>query len=134
MESFYNYDKASAVPVNDQMAISLGNAASHQCLLWSMAIQKEQEYLSKSQLVRFYHLHEVSLRLSFWTQNKETRKRKVEICPNTFLMRFPGMRFARWERWVYFWDLPLSSSWTYVVHEHLFLPLPLLPNRVVKNT
>lgn len=43
MESFYNYDKASAVPVNDQMAISLGNADSRQRLVWSTAIYKESK-------------------------------------------------------------------------------------------
>lgn len=33
MESFYNYDKDSKVPVKDQMAISLGNAGSCQRLV-----------------------------------------------------------------------------------------------------
>lgn len=32
MESFYNCDKTSAAPVSDEIAISLGNAASHQWL------------------------------------------------------------------------------------------------------
>lgn len=33
MESFCNYGEASAVPVNDQMAISLGSAARRQHLV-----------------------------------------------------------------------------------------------------
>lgn len=58
-------------------------------------IKKEQEYLNKSHLVRFYHLHGVLLRHSFWIQNRRTKKRK----------RF-GLTVFRWdfqgERWCTF--------------------------------